>query len=387
MQQKLIQQFQQQFNAEPQYIVQAPGRVNLIGDHTDYNEGFVLPIAINRYIWLAFSPRQDDLVRIYSMDFNEVKEFSVTDLHQEANNWIEYAKGVAKFMQDEFGSLRGFDGVLHGNISRGAGLSSSAALELTIARALAEVADIPWEPITMAKLCQQAENQWVGMNCGIMDQMIIAIAEANKALLLDCQSLAPKQVALPQNASIVIMDTNTRRGLVGSAYNERRSQCEEAARILNVAILRDVTADIWGNSQKMLFGKCLQRARHVITENQKVLDTVTAMQHNDLGKIGELMNASHVSLRDDFEVSTPNVNAMVTAAQNAVGCFGARMTGGGFGGCAVALVKAMYANDFVDQVTEQYEHETNLKPALYIAEAVAGTRSFPGSINHINAYN
>jgi galactokinase len=369
MQKKLTEIFQQQFNFSPTHFIKAPGRVNLIGEHTDYNDGFVLPMAIDRYIWLAISPREDRQVQIYSVDFQETQTFSLDDL-QKNRSWIEYVKGIAWMLHPE----AGFSGVLHGNIPQGAGLSSSAALELAVAKVFAEISNLTWDPKKMAKLAQKAENQWVGVNCGIMDQMIIAVAQENHALLIDCRDLTTKPVPLPKDVSIVIMDTATRRGLVDSAYNERRQQCEEAARILGVKTLRDIKKLPVGARRTMPGKRAvpLQRARHVISENQRVLDAVDAMQQNDPIKLGELINASHESLRDDYEVSSQNLDIMVNCARNAVGCYGARMTGAGFAGCAIALVKEMYADDFVYQVAEQYEHETQLQPSLYVSKAMSG---------------
>lgn len=375
MKNKIIEQFKQAFNYAPKYLVQAPGRVNIIGEHTDYNDGFVLPMAIDRYVYLALSPRNDHQVHIHSMDFNETAQFSLDKLNinnKETKHWIEYIKGVAYFLQKHGNKLNGFDGILHGNIPRGAGLSSSAAVELTAAKAFATISDINWDGIKMAKLAQQAENQWIGVNCGIMDQMAISLGKARHALLIDCRSLETKSVPLPPEVSVVIMDTSTRRGLVDSAYNERRSQCELAAKTLGVEALRDVTDDLWQKAQSVLRDNTLLRARHVVTENQRVLQAVDAMQKMDPVKLGELMNASHESLRFDFEVSSKHLDTMVECARNAVGCYGARMTGAGFGGCAVALVKEIYAEDFVYQVAEQYEHATKLKPSLYVTQAMNG---------------
>jgi galactokinase len=375
MTQKLIEIFQQQFNSLPTYLVQTPGRVNLIGEHTDYNDGLVLPMAIDRYIWLAFSPRQDAQVQIHSIEFQETRIFSLNNVQKEQdNNWIEYAKGVAWVLQERYAQLNGFNAVLHGNVPQGAGLSSSAALELTIMRAFVEISNLSWDNSVMAKLAQQAENKWVGVNCGIMDQLVIAAAQKEHALLIDCRDFKTDAIPLPKDISVVIMDTATRRGLVDSAYNERRRQCEEAAKIFNILTLREITDEIWQTQQKKFSQDCLKRTRHVITENQRVLDAVTAMRQNDSATLGELMNASHESLRNDYEVSSPHLDIMVNCARNAVGCYGARMTGAGFGGCAVAIVKEMYADDFVAQVTEQYEIETKTKPTLYVTKAVDGVR-------------
>lgn len=378
MNKKLIGIFQKQFNSLPKYLVQTPGRVNLIGEHTDYNDGLVLPMAIERYIWLAFSPRQDKEIHIYSMDFTEEKVFSLNNLYKEKPGWIEYPKAVAWILQQRYGALTGFNAVLHGNIPKGAGLSSSAALELTIMRAFVEISNLSWNSSVMAKLAQQAENQWIGVNCGIMDQMVIAAAQKDHALLIDCRDFKTDAIPLPKDICVVIMDTATRRGLVDSAYNERHRQCEEAARAFNLLTLREVTNEMWQEKRELLPEKSLKRARHVISENQRVLDAVAAMRNNDSAALGALMNASHESLRNDYEVSSPHLDIMVNCARNLVGCYGARMTGAGFGGCAVAIVKEMYADDFVAQVAEQYEHDVTVngyapvKPNLYVTKAMGG---------------
>lgn len=387
MEKKLIHIFEQQFKTTPTHIFKAPGRVNLIGDHTDYNNGFVLPMAINRYIWLALKPRNDQEINVYSKNFDAFASFDTHKPEDAAcrggsrtarggdNAWIEYIKGVAWAIQDAYPDkkLSGFDAVIYGNIATGASLSSSAALELVFAKAFTELANIKISAADIAKLAQKAENEWVGMNCGIMDQLVIAAAKEDDALLIDCQDLTTTNITLPHDAAIVIMDTNTRRGLVDSAYNERRQQCEEAAKLLGVDSLREVTDEIWESKQHLLSYEILRRASHVFQENLLVLDTIEAFKNNDLHASGEYMKRSHKSLQQNFEVSTKALDTIVEAACNSVGCFGARMTGGGFGGCAVALVKDMYADDFIAQVSEQYEHDTEIKPNIYLVKAVHGT--------------
>lgn len=373
MKEKLTQQFEQIYSSMPEFIVQSPGRVNLIGEHTDYNDGFVLPMAVNRYIWLCIKPRNDSQVNIYSVNFKQQQSFNLDNLREKAgNNWIEYAKGMAWILQKNFTDLKGFDGLLYGNIPRAAGLSSSAALELTIAKAFAQTSNIQWHAAGMAKLAQQAENQWIGVNCGIMDQMIIAAAKENHALLIDCRSLATKYVPIPNGIAVVIMDTATRRGLVDSAYNERRQECEYAAKIMGATTLREVSEEAWNKSQNLLAGHYLTRARHVITENRRVLESAKVLQAQNPIKLGELMNASHKSLKDDFEVSSENLNIMVNCARETTGCFGARMTGAGFGGCAVAIVKEEPATKFAQTVAKRYEQITRLKPYLYVTNAARG---------------
>jgi galactokinase len=254
----------------------------------------------------------------------------------------------------------------------GAGLSSSAAIELATARAFAATSNLDWNPAVMARLAQRAENEWVGMNCGIMDQMISAAGVENHALLIDCRSLETQIVPLPPDTAVVVLDTATRRGLVDSAYNERRSQCEAAARFFGVTALRDVTMEQFLGKAEQLDDVTQRRARHIISENERVLRAVEAMRRGDAVELGKLMNASHNSLRDDFEVSSDNLNIMVQCARREEGCYGARMTGAGFGGCAVALVRADFADEFATRVSANYRNATSLNPSIYVCTATNG---------------
>ncbi|HFE66442.1 MAG TPA: galactokinase [Chloroflexi bacterium] len=367
--------FQDRFDTPPHFIVRAPGRVNLIGEHTDYNDGFVLPMALDRAVWLAVRPRDDGEVRLHSLDFGETAVFHLNHLYKEEGHWSEYAKGVAWALQNAGHTLSGWEGVMWSDVPAGAGLSSSAAVELAAARAFTAVSSIPWNPTRMALLAQKAENEWVGVNCGIMDQMIVAAAEVDHALLIDCRSLETESVPLPGDTAVIILDTATRRGLVESAYNERRQQCEQAADFFGAVALRDVTMEAFTAVAPRLDPLIRQRARHVITENQRVLAAVAAMRQGDAAKLGSLMNESHLSLRDDFVVSSPELDMMVAIAQSQPECYGARMTGAGFGGCAVALVKEDTAVTFAQTMTQQYQRQTNLKPNIYICQAAAGAET------------
>ena len=358
--------FGEMFSERPSHIVHSPGRVNLIGEHTDYNDGFVLPMVIDRAVWIALRPTADSQVQIFSLDYEETAEFNLSSFQHEGEHWIEYIKGVAYALQGAGYPLQGWEGVMAGNVPRGAGLSSSAALELATARAFTTVSNLEWDAATMAKLSQQAENEWVGVNCGIMDQMVSAAGEPHHALLIDCRSLETELVPLPEETAVVILDTNTRRGLVDSAYNERRQQCETAAAYFGVPALRDVTMAEFAVKADGLDALIRQRAQHVISENERVLTAVAAMRHNDAAHLGQLMNDSHISLRDDYEVSSRELNAIVEIAQAQTGCWGAKMTGAGFGGCAVALVQAEKAAAFAEIVAVQYEAETQLSPNIYI---------------------
>ncbi len=364
--------FADRFGHLPNWIVRAPGRVNLIGEHTDYNDGFVLPMAIDRAVWIALRPRNDRIVSVYSIDYDEPGEFSLDRLERGQPGWIEYLKGTAWSLQEAGHRLTGWDGVLAGDVPLGAGLSSSAALEMATARALAAAGELPWEPAEMAKLGQRAENQWVGVNCGIMDQLISAAGRAGNALLIDCRSLQTEPVPLPQGTSVVVLDTSTRRGLVDSAYNERRRQCEQAARLLGVHALRDATIERLERSAGKMDPAVLRRARHVIAENDRTLRAADAMRRGDAVELGRLMHQSHRSLRDDYEVSSDALNAMVECASAHRSCFGARMTGAGFGGCAVALVRAETADDFARDVAVAYQRKTGHSPAVYVCQAADG---------------
>lgn len=360
------------FNAKPGIIVRAPGRVNLIGEHTDYNEGFVLPMAIDRAVWMALAPRADAQVRVHSLDYGNDSFFPLPGLRR-GKGWGEYIKGVADQLQKEGYDLKGFDAVITGDIPRGAGLSSSAAVELAAARAFSAASGFEWDAPRMAKIAQRAENDWVGVNCGIMDQMASAASQAGFALFLDCRSLELQYAPLPENISVVILDTSTRRGLVESAYNERRSQCEEAAKAFGVKALRDIE-DIrdWRVEGSGLNEIAMKRARHIITENARVLEAVKVMQAGNIKRLGELFNASHESLRDDFEVTNDALNIMVECAQAQPACYGARMTGAGFGGCAVALVEKEKAGKFVSAVSVLYKERSGLDANVYVCKASAG---------------
>ena len=352
--------------------MRAPGRVNLIGEHTDYNDGFVLPMAIDRAIWLALGPRDDSRIKVLSLDFDQMAEFSLAAPKNIQAGWAEYIKGVAWAMQEAGYQLRGWEGVLAGDVPLGAGLSSSAALEMATARAFAAVSHFPWDPARMARIGQRAENEWVGMNCGIMDQLISAGGLAGHALLIDCRTLDMQPVPLPPGTVVVVLDTATRRGLVDSAYNERRAQCEAAARFFGVPALRDVTLETFKDRAETLGELTRRRANHVISENARTRQAAAAMRRGDAIEPGRLMNASHASLRDDFEVSSKELNVMVTCAQQEKSCFGARMTGAGFGGCAIALVRADAAQDLAEAVAACYRAQTGLTPNVYVCTATQG---------------
>jgi galactokinase len=302
---RVIQAFKDRYDTTPSFLARAPGRVNLIGEHTDYNLGFVLPLAIDRAVYIAFQPRTDGCVRLYSLDFSEEIEFSFQDFNKGDAGWAEYIKGSAWAMIQQGHTPGGLDGVMVGDVPVGAGLSSSAAVEMAIISALAASGGLELEAVTRAKLGQMAENQWIGLNCGIMDQMISAGGLKGHGLLIDCRNLKTKAIPLPDSAKVMILDTGTRRGLKDSEYNERRSRCETAARILGVESLRDVSPEMFKARQHELDDITRRRAGHVIYENQRTLKTAGALTDGDSVQAGRLMNESHQSLRDDYQVSSP----------------------------------------------------------------------------------
>jgi len=373
LQEKVANAFLDRFGDRPAFIVRAPGRVNLIGEHTDYNDGFVLPMAIDRAIWIALRPRDDDEVYLHSLDFDDSVRFSLDALQNTDSGWAEYVKGVAWSLLEAGYELQGWEGVIAGDVPRGAGLSSSAALELTAARAFACTAPaMPWVPKKMARLCQRAENAWVGVQCGIMDQMISAAGQAEHALLIDCRSLETEAVPLPPQTVVAVLDTTTRRGLVDSLYNERRAQCAAAAAFFGVPALRDVSVEAFEARAQELDAVKRRRARHVITENARTLRAVEVMREGHADALGRLMDASHASLRDDFEVSSDELDEMVACAGREESCYGARMTGAGFGGSAVALVHEDEAEAFARAVAACYQRATGIAPDITICTATAG---------------
>jgi galactokinase len=374
---RLVETFGRTFGQTPSSLAQAPGRVNLIGEHTDYNGGYVLPLAIDRAARIACRPREDGRIRVQAIDFDETVEFDIAALQpgKAAGHWSEYVKGMAWSLREADIPVRGWDGVLGSDVPIGAGLSSSAAIELAVARACQVSAGFEWDPAQIALRAQFAENAWVGVNCGIMDQLISAAAQEGSALLIDCLSLETTPVPLPASLRVVVLDTATRRGLVESAYNERRTQCEEAARVLGVKWLREASLGLLDVRALELDEVTLRRARHVISEDERTLAAVEASRAEDVATLGRLLDESHASLRDDFEVSSAALDTMVACARREPGCVGARMTGAGFGGCALALVERDRVDTFVATVARAYEAETGLTPAIYACTPSAGASS------------
>jgi galactokinase len=375
---QVVDAYRERYGVEPEIVVFAPGRVNLIGEHTDYNDGFVLPMAIDRSVVIALGPRDDEIVKIHPLDFDEIIEFDVNQFSKFSPSPAEYVKGVTWALQEAGYSLKGWEGVMKGDIPIGAGLSSSAGLELAITRAFSVISGFDWDAEEMALLSQKAENEWLGVKCGIMDQLISASGQAGSAILIDCRTLERTPAPLPDGTVVVVLDTNTRRGLVDGEYNIRRAQCEAAAAYFNVPKLRDVTLERFNAEGGGLDEVTFRRARHVITENARTLRAQAVMAQGDASAMGELMVQSHESMRDDFEISTDALNAIVEASREHPACYGARMTGGGFGGCGCALIKASDADDFVAYVTKRYHELTGFDATLYICQPSAGAGVLKG---------
>jgi len=363
--------FRARFGRPPAGLAEAPGRVNLIGEHTDYNEGFVLPVAIDRTVAVAFAPREDGRVRAHSLDFDQENEFTLADIRRlESDSWANYLRGVALVLQQAGHRLCGLDLVVQGEVPIGAGLSSSAALEVATLGAFAAATGLALDDRDKALLAQRAENEFVGVACGVMDQMAAVFGRADHALRIDCRSLETEAVPLNLEAHglrIVVANTGVRRALTASAYNQRRQECSRAVDLLFVLLrgrrprsLRDITLRDLTINGRFLSEDLLRRARHVVSENARVLATVDALARGDLVEVGRLFHASHESLAHDYEVSSLELDLMVDLACSLEGVVGARMTGAGFGGCTVNLVRADALDSFGEQVIEAYRARTGL---------------------------
>jgi galactokinase len=364
--------FEEQFGGRPTLLVRAPGRVNLIGEHTDYNDGFVLPMAINRAVWIALRPRPDGQVKLYSQDFQETSTFSIHSPGQPGKSWDDYVKGTAWALKQQGFALQGWEGVMAGDIPIGAGLSSSAAVEMATGQAFAALSGWEWEPERMARVGQQAETDWIGVHGGLMDQMVSAGARAGHAMWLDCRSLQVEHVPIPAGVLVAVLDTTTRRRLVDSAYNQRFDECQAAARHFGVLALRDVDEATFTRRMGGLDELTARRARHVIHENRRVQQAVEALRSDRMEEFGQILNASHASLRDDFEVSSPVLDQIVACAVQIPGCLGARMTGAGFAGCAMAILRVEAADGFAASVQKKYRERTGLAADVYISPPEPG---------------
>ena len=364
---------------EPRIAV-APGRVNLIGEHTDYNDGWVLPMAIDRRIGVAFAPRDDRVLRVHSVVFDETRELAIDELVPPGGSeWISYVIGVAWAMSSSGLGVSGADLVVDGDVPLGSGLSSSSALVMATALAMCEISSIPWSPVEMALLGHRVESDWVGIKGGVMDQFTATMAQDEHALLLDCRSLSHSPVRFPEKAVIAVMDTGAPRTLAGSAYNERSASCRAAVEALQnadpgIRALRDVTTDFLEANREFLDETTYRRARHVVEENARPQAMADALSSGDLNEAGRLMDASHFSLRDLYEVSSRELDLFTDLAREHAACYGARLTGAGFGGCAIALVSAEGAEDFMQSTHSRYQSRVELPSSVFACRPVSGAR-------------
>jgi galactokinase len=378
----LAAEFVHRFGRVPT-VSRAPGRVNLIGEHTDYNGGFVMPAALEFATLTAASQRPDRRLAVYSMIMDETREFDLDFPPQTANgDWSDYVIGVALMLEMSGLRLSGADLIVWTDVPLGAGLSSSAALEVSVAHALLTQSGFKFDPIEIAKICQRAENDFVGMRCGVMDQYISCCGVAGHALLIDCRGLASRHVAIAQNLRLLIANSRVRHQHAGGEYNLRREACEEGVRLLRrylgpIEALRDVTPDQLESKRRRLPELIYRRCRHIVTENARVLDAARALGAGDFAACGRAMNASHVSMRDDFAITCPEVDLLAGLAQTAKGVYGSRMTGGGFGGCTISLVEEWAVDKASQILTDGYRIATGLDTEIFVCAPSDGAGLIP----------
>ena len=374
------QKFNEHYGYNPEKNVFAPGRVNIIGEHTDYNDGFVMPCAINYGMAVSFAKRNDSIWRVYAIDINEQDEFDLSqDFTQSEHKWANYVRGVVKYIQEQCPEFKqGADLVMTSDVPMSSGLSSSAALEISIGKTCQVLGNLPLSLAQIALIGQKAENKFVGANCGNMDQLTSALGQKDHLIMIDCRSLDITPTPVPQGYSIAIINSNVKHDLVTGEYNSRRQECEQAAKFFGVKALRDVTPEQFHARENELKAEselAYKRAKHVVYEDQRVLDAVVALKANDMVKLGQLMGESHDSMRDDFEITIPEIDYLVELAQVAIGKNGgARMTGGGFGGCIVCLVPNEKVEALRQLIADNYEKQTGIKETFYLCTASDGVR-------------
>lgn len=379
----LAQKFIQHYGVPP-LIVEAPGRVNLIGEHTDYNDGFVLPAAIQFRTWVAIAARSDRRLVITSENYSEQVAFNMAELPATPRrHWSDYVIGVARKLEEHGVALSAASLLIYGDVPLGAGLSSSASLEVAVCGALLALSNTSLDRAEMARLCQRAENEFVGARCGIMDQFVSVHGRKDHALLLDCRTLEYRRVPIPEEIRLVICNTMVRHALSGGEYNQRRKECEEGVRLFarhrpEVKALRDVSMEDLQKWKAGISETIRKRCRHVITEDARAIAAVDALETRDLNLFGKLMYESHASLRDDFQVSCEELDIMVELARKIQGVYGARMTGGGFGGCTINLVEKDAVEHFRAIVTGGYRSATGRTPEIYVCTAADGVTRTAG---------
>lgn len=366
------------YGVRPRLIVRAPGRVNLLGEHTDYNGGFVLPVAIDRATYVAARAREDTVVHSYAVQFDQEDSFTLDRIERQTQHpWANYVRGVVKGLLARDLPMTGADVLISGDVPLGSGLSSSAALEVAVGYAFQLMNNINLLGEELALLAQGAENNFVGVQCGIMDQFISALGRADHALLIDCRDLSYRPVPIPPAVRVVVCDSRVQRTLAASAYNTRRAECNDAVQRLRqhmpkIMTLRDVTPEDLAHYGSTLPAVVRARARHVVSENARTVAGAAALEAGDVATFGRLMNESHSSLRDDYEVSVPELDTLVELGQARPGCYGSRLTGAGFGGCTVSLVEESAVEEFVTVVEQAYREATGRSALIYVCRASDG---------------
>lgn len=378
---RVTAQYRERFGV-PALVSRAPGRVNLIGEHTDYNEGFVMPGAIAAYTWVAAGARADRELKAFSSRYEEEIALSLDDLDgPPRKHWSDFIRGVAATLQSAGHKLAGANLVVYGEVPLGAGLSSSASLEVAVALALTQLAGVAVPRLELAGLCQKAEHDYVGTRCGLMDQFAVSFGVAGHALMLDCRSLEYKLLPVPQDVCLVVCNSMVRHDLASGEYNLRRRDCETGLRLLKehlppIGALRDVTMEDLERHKQVLPQTVYRRCRHVVAENGRVLKACGALEAEDVEQFGRLMRESHASLRDDYEVSCQELDLLVELASSFDGVYGARMMGGGFGGCTINLVRAQCAAAFQSNITQAYFKKTGIAPEVSVCELAQGAESW-----------
>jgi galactokinase len=363
--------FESQFGGPPEVIARAPGRVNLIGDHTDYNDGFVLPLTIEQAVYVAAGPRDDNYVAAHAVNFREDALFALHEAGERGSTWRHFVGGVIAEVRARNPLPHGFDAVIYGDVPIGSGLSSSAAIEVATLLALDALYGLHIDPVEGALLCQRVEHRWIGLQCGIMDQFASRLGKAGHALFLDCRSLHVREIPMALgDAALLIVDSKAPRSLASSKYNERRGECEAGVEFLRrfepaIGALRDATLPLLDAHRAAMPETVYRRCRHVVSENERVVEAAGALAAGDMTRLGTLMSASHASLRDDYAVSSPPLDFLVDAARTTEGVFGARLTGAGFGGCMVVLAEERRLPVLQERIGSEYRREFGIEPGFY----------------------
>lgn len=376
--QSVLSSHEKVFDVKPAHTSITPARVNIIGEHTDYNDGFVLPAAINFYTCISGTKRGDNIVKVRALDFDDQDDFELntSDIQKSKTLWKNFIRGAFQILAKMDHPVAGCNLTISGTIPKGAGLSSSASLEVCLLSVLSDMFELNLSKLEMALIGQKIENEYVGLSCGIMDQLSVACGQKNKALLIDCKDYSIEPVEIPSSLSILIVNSNVKRELTTSGYNDRRNECIKACELLNIKSLRDMSIEVFNNQNSNLPAVTVKRAKHVITENQRVQDTVAAFNNNDIGQVSDLMQQSHQSMQYDYEITVPEIDLLVRIISDIVGKQGgARMTGGGFGGCVVTLLPHALIQPVIESIETKYKAKTAIKPSIYVCKPSAGVCS------------